>query len=119
MTDSQVTNLSSFFTHAIREQLSRFGLVVRRSGYDKRTSPTVQATVEGDVVKVEHLKHWDIGRWEIHGDYDAIPQSYFDQHRPETEGDGIEEPVLYFFPADRSKTYSSVAGDLLLSLQSS
>ena len=117
MKDNQVTHLSSFFTHAIREQLSRAGLAVRRTGYDKRTSPTVKATVEGDVVKVEHLRHWDIGRWEIHGNYEAIPQTYFDKHSPDSEGDGIETPLVYYFAADRSKTYSKVAGDLLMSLQ--
>ena len=118
MTDSQAVNLSCFFTKAIRDQLSRKGLAVRRTGYDKRTSPTVQAvTHEDGVVEVSHLRSWDIGRWEILGDYEAIPQSYFDKHRPESEGDGVDEPVVYYFPADRSRTYSSVAGDLLLAVR--
>ncbi len=111
-------HLSSFFTKAIKEQLSRKGLYVRRAGYDKRTSPTVSAVVHEDgVVEVQHLRSYDIGRWEIHGDHDVIPQSYFDKHQPESEGDGVEEPLVYFYQADKSRTYSSVAGDLLLAIR--
>ena len=117
MCDSQVTVLSSFFAHSIKEQLARKGLLVIRTGYDKRTSPTVKADVNDDgVVEVSNLKSYDIGRWEIHGDYGCIPPSYFSKHAPETEGDGIDEKLIYYFNADKTRTYSSVAGDLLMSV---
>jgi hypothetical protein len=118
MTDTQAVVLSSFFTKAIRDQLARKGLSVHRTGYDRRTSPTVSATTHEDgVVEVQHLKSYDIGRWEIHGDYEAIPQSYFNEHKPCTEGDGIDTPVIYYYEADKTRTYSSVAGALLLAVQ--
>lgn len=108
--------IGTIITESIRSQLAKKGLVVRRTGYCKKTERTVHATVEGDVVEVRHHRHWDIGRWEIHGNYAIIPQSYFDKFEPRLDTSSTNKKPIYYYPAERTKTYSTIAGDLLLAV---
>ena len=109
--------ISIIVNESIRSQLASYGFVVRRTGYCKKTTPTIYTKIEGDIVEVYTRNHWDIGRWEIHGDYNKIPKSYFDKFSPLLEkGNTSNQKSIYYFVAERTKTYSSVAGDLLLAI---
>jgi hypothetical protein len=109
--------IGTIVTESIRSQLASHGFVVRRTGYCKKTTPAVYTKVEGDIVEVYHRDHWDVGRWEIHGDYGKIPKSYFDKFSPLLDkSNASNQKAIYYFVAERTKTYSSVAGDLLLAL---
>ena len=112
-----INKIGTIITESIRSQLASKGLIVRRTGYCTKTSPTVKAEVNDDIVEVYHHHHWDIGRWEIHGNYAIIPQSYIEKEEPLVDYSiASNKRPVYYFQANRTTTYSSIAGGLLLAV---